>query len=288
MALTLPPVTASARYDVCAPVVAHNCIVGNEFEIFFHAPQIAASARPGQFMELQVGDPRNPLERRPFSICRVDPASGTVSVLYLARGSFTSELARKEAGDTVWLIGPLGRPFTWSVDPEARHLLIAGGIGAPPLTFLARALCAGGAGPERVIVLNGARTQELLVGMVEFGELPVSLYPVTDDGSHGARGLAPEHLPGLLDALPPGAPPALYACGPMAMLRAIGAVAIRRALACELSIETPMPCGVGTCGECAVAVRDPEAEGAQRAALACMEGPVFEARDLLWPGASGD
>ncbi len=268
-----------------APVLAHERVVLNEFEIVLHAPDVARVARPGQFLELLYDESYTPLIRRPFSIYRVDRDAGTCSVLYLARGSFTSGLARKRVGDTISLLGPLGRPFLWPTDPALRHILVAGGIGAPPLYFLASEICRErverGEDPSNVIVLNGARTRELLVGLVEFGGLNIVLHALTDDGSHGRQGQTTELLAALLaDETAPATQ--LYACGPTPMLRAVGDLALRHTLPCQLSVETSMPCGIGTCNGCAIAVHDGAAETGIAYARACWDGPVFEARDIAW------
>src|SRR5262249_55200554 len=133
--------THPSRFELEASVVAHEHIVANEYEIVFTAPPVAQSAQPGQFLELLYNDGYTPLVRRPSSIYRVNRSEGACSVLYQARGSFTSGLAQKRAGDKVSLLGPLGRPFLWDADPAIRHILIAGGIGAPPLVFLASEIC---------------------------------------------------------------------------------------------------------------------------------------------------
>jgi dihydroorotate dehydrogenase electron transfer subunit len=269
--------------------------------------------------------------RRPFSLYRIDRAAGLCSVLYLARGAFTSGLAHKRAGDVLSLLGPLGRPFEWSEQPIVQHILVAGGLGAPPLYFLAselsRMLAArrpeeGGslqglarqstgpaeAGVERVtvdasrgsgrqptahdlsaaadsrlIVINAARTESLLVGLTEFGDLDLALHVMTDDGSRGTRGMATDLLLALLEAEKTAAvPKAIYACGPMPMLRSVGEIALRLGLPCQLSIETTMPCGIGICQGCATPVRDSTAPSGSSYALACIDGPVFEARELVW------
>ena len=289
MQLRLPTSASIPRTEVYAPVLAHERIIAHEFEIVFQAPEIAAVARPGQFVELLFGENYAPLVRRPFSLYRVDRDAGTCSVLYLARGSFTSGLAQKKVGDIVSVLGPLGRPFEWNADASTRHILIAGGLGAPPLYFLAleiaHALLEHGEDPARVVVVNGARTRDLLVGLAEFGALNILLRAVTDDGSHGEQALVTDVLNGLLDAeLEAGreAPVHLYSCGPMPMLRAIGDIALARGLPCQLSVETSMPCGIGTCNGCAIPVHDLSAPDALVYALACVDGPVFEARDLLW------
>lgn len=262
-------------------MLSHEHIIGQEFEIVFEAPDIAKTAQPGQFLELLFGDNYAPLLRRPFSLYRVDRAAGTCSVLYLARGSFTSGLAQKRPGDRVSLLGPLGRPYRWNAGEVGRHILIAGGIGAPPLYFLAHELSrTAGIDPAQVFVVNAARTRDLLVGMTEFGNLNIVLQAVTDDGSHGTRGLATEMLTRLLDEDP--VPTHLYSCGPMPMLRAIGDIAAARGLPCQLSIETSMPCGIGLCGGCVVLLHAPTLSEGSRGALACVEGPVFDAHLLRW------
>src|SRR5579883_978413 len=131
----------SGRWEAEARVVAHERVIQHEYEIIFSAPEIARAARPGQFIELLYNENYAPLIRRPFSLYRVDREAGTFSIVYLARGAFTSGLAQKRPGDAVNILGPLGNGFAWPRDPEARHILVAGGIGAPPLYFLAREIC---------------------------------------------------------------------------------------------------------------------------------------------------
>lgn len=273
------------RYEMAATILAHARTREGAFEIVFLAPPIASVAQPGQFLEILFGDNYAPLVRRPFSLYEVDREQGTLAVLYRASGSFTSGLMQKRAGETVSLLGPLGQPYRWSLAPEMRHILIAGGIGAPPICFLATEMCRalGEAGPGMgsLIVLNAARTADQLMGMTTFSQLPLDLRTVTDDGSRGPRGLATDVLTALLDA--PSAPPTrLYACGPMPMLRAIGEIARPRNLSCQISVETSMPCGIGTCMGCVVPVLAPDTLEGFVYARACCEGPVFEASELLW------
>jgi dihydroorotate dehydrogenase electron transfer subunit len=277
------------RYELEARIVAHEQILANEYEMVCYAPPIARSAQPGQFLELLFGANYAPLVRRPFSLYRVDRGAGTCSILYRTRGTFTVGLAQKQVGDSLSMLGPLGKPFTWSSAPGTRHILIAGGVGAPPLYFLAREirldLIERGDADSSVIVINGARTKDLLVGLREFGDLDVELFITTDDGSHGQRGLTTELLTALLDAgNESNTPPAtqIYTCGPAPMLRAVAQVALARALPCQVSVETSMPCGIGTCQGCAIPIRDEAAPDGCAYALACWDGPVFEACDLLW------
>ncbi|MCS6776357.1 MAG: hypothetical protein NZ557_07435, partial [Chthonomonadaceae bacterium] len=217
-----------------------------------------------------------------FSLFDVDRQAGVCRVLYRMSGAFTTGLCRLGAGDVVDVLGPLGCPFRRAASAPVRHILIAGGIGAPPIHFLARELTQGvpdTATRPDVVVINGARTQELLVGMREFQELDVALIAVTEDGTQARRGRVTEVLAEWLDRDAPSVQ--VYACGPMPMLRAISEMTMVHGVPCQVSIETSMPCGVGLCQGCAVRVRTNTGEAY---ALACVEGPVFEAERLVWTG----
>lgn len=269
------------RYAVRAPVVAQRQIAPAEYDLRFLAPEIAGRAQPGQFVELTYGEGCYPLLRRPFSLFDVDRQAGVCRVLYRMSGAFTTGLCHLRAGDVVDVIGPLGRPFRRVAGVPVRHVLIAGGIGAPPIHFLARELMQGVPGaPGRpdVVVINGARTQELLVGVREFEALGVVLIVVTEDGTQARRGRVTEVL---LEWLNRGGTSSVqvYACGPMPMLQAVSEMTGGRGVPCQVSIETSMPCGIGLCQGCAVRVRTDTGEAY---ALACVEGPVFDAERLVW------
>jgi dihydroorotate dehydrogenase electron transfer subunit len=275
------------RYDAIATVVSHKRVVYNGFEIVLYAPDIARNAKPGQFVMLLFGQGYSADVRRPFSLFRADNDSGTITIYYLARGSFTSELAQKRPGDTVSLIGPLGRPFSWLEVRNTRHVLVAGGIGAPPIYFLAREITRWrDACPDAKVtiqVINAARTAELLVGEAEFEQLDLDLRVVTGDGSSGQQGIATEVLQNELEiSSATQEVTRIYACGPMAMLRSVGALGVSFGLSCQLSIETAMPCGVGECDGCAVHVIDPQSPTGYSVAKACVDGPVFESKRLAW------
>lgn len=283
LTLSAPPVP---RYEVKARILLHEVTDAGAHLLVLESPNVAQVARPGQFLEILFGDNYAPLVRRPFSIFRVDRKGGTVAVLYRAHGAFTSGLIRKAAGDTLSLIGPLGNPYHWTTAPDARHILVAGGIGVPPICFLATEMCRSfleqGLSPDNIVVINGARTAEMLLGMSLLQSLPLKLFTVTDDGSHGEQAVAPELLSTLLSQ--PDAPPEtrVYACGPMPMLRALGEIAMECNLSCQVSVETSMPCGTGVCWGCAVRVVEENAQEGYAYARACWDGPVFDSRDLLW------
>ena len=263
-----------------AVVVSHRNILNNEYEIKLSAPPIANNAQPGQFVHLLVGDGYSPFIRRPFSIYKASADEGTFSIVYLARGSFTSGLARYSPGGKVSVLGPLGNGFNWHSNPHHRSVLVAGGIGAPPIHFLAERVHSIASEPKAVVI-NGARTRDLLVGVDDFARLPVMLHVLTEDGTHGMQGRVTDALDKLLEESL-HIPSTIYACGPMGMLHAIGDIAQSYGVECQVSIETSMACGTGACYGCAVRVKD---ETGSRVSLACCEGPVFRSDEYLWDEA---
>ncbi len=247
------------------------------------------------FPSIQDADFRapQPYLRRPFSIAdRYCAADGTTRLGVISRtvGVGTAWLERLRVGDVLNLTGPLGRGFR--VPPAPRPLLlIGGGVGIPPLLYLARELHAR-AHPEAYLVL-GAVHADLLP--VELADAPDPLgrprpcvalpggaaYPAvitTDDGSLGLRGRVTDALPALADQLA-GPTPLVLACGPDGMLRAVAEQTRTRGWNCQLCIERNMGCGTGTCLSCVVRRRSGAAAD-WHWALACRDGPVFDRDEL--------
>src|SRR5262249_6836615 len=151
-----------------------------------------------------------------------------------------------------------------------RHIMVAGGVGAPPLYFLAEQM----RDRSNVTVINGARTRNLLVGVNEFAELGVDLRFTTDDGSLGQKGIVTDALVQILEEH--SGPVHIYTCGPTGMLRAVADIANARNIPCQVSVETMMPCGVGVCMGCVVKIKD-DSEAGYSNLRSCYEGPVFQA-----------
>ncbi len=222
---------------------------------------------PGQFAFLR---PQNSdiLLRRPLG---VHDADGTrLDLLFDVVGRGTRALAAAQTGTTLDLLLPLGRPFPIP-PPPALPVLVAGGLGLPPLHFLARRLHAAGR-PFRL--LYGARTAARLVLADDLASLCPDLRLFTDDGSAGEHA---QITAGLAD-LPPEAH--LLVCGPTAMMRAVAAAAEEAGLACHVSLEERMACGLGVCMGCVCRTRT--ADGQEGRARVCVEGPVFASREVLW------
>ena len=249
--------------------------VGEYQALTLAAPQIAATARPGQFVHLLAGEDRSFPLRRPFSIQRVERPGGpggSVEVVFDVVGAGTRALAGLRPHDVVDALGPLGRAFDPPETP-AGCLLVGGGYGTAPLFFLATELRARRC---RVDFVIGAATAGRLLHAMEAERLGHSLTVTTDDGSAGRRGLVTDPLPELLAGV--GAE-WVYACGPMPMLAAVSRVAAAAGVACQVAVEEQMACGTGICFSCVL----PVGPGTPtRMARSCLEGPVFDGAAIAW------
>jgi dihydroorotate dehydrogenase electron transfer subunit len=226
---------------------------------------------------IKAGTSSEPPLRRPFSILDVDPAAGTFRLFLKVVGAGSRALADLREGEVAQCLGPLGVPFT---APEAGReaLLVAGGYGIAPFNLFCRELKRDGG---RARVFYGGRTAGDLQIRDLFDALGVPLVAATDDGSLGHRGRVTELLEAHLDAH--GAGFQVYACGPDAMLHAVARVAARRGVPAQVSLDPWMGCGVGTCLGCVVRMQSAD-DPRPHYRCACTEGPVFDAREVVWPG----
>jgi len=264
-----------ARWELLATVVEHRRRAPDQYELILHAPPIAETAQPGQFVLVRPLEVHAPLLRRPYSILRANADKGIISLFYAVRGTFTELLSMKPVGSSIRLLGPLGNWFQ-PVRGVQRHILVAGGSGAPPLCFFASRLAPSLRADERIVILMGARRRDLLVGLDEFRALGAEVHVATEDGSQGYAGRVTDLLE---QQLQEPTPSAVYACGPNGMLKFVAKTCIERGVPCYVSVEAPMPCGVGACYGCAVRIALPGGAWFRRA---CTEGPIFRAEEVLW------
>ena len=236
--------------------------------------------------------------RRPFSLAGVSRERGrsVIDLVYRVIGPGTAWLSARRAGDEVDIVGPLGRGF--SIDRGcAEALLIAGGVGHPPLLMLAeelarrdiRRLAFCGAGRASLLPFTFERAPAPvaevtpLTSVREWAATSTPVILSTEDGSAGFCGTVVQALEAYLAANPvqPGRL-CIYACGPAAMLKAVADEAARCRVRCEIALETLMACGMGTCQSCVVRVRDGQAPEGWRYKLCCTEGPVFAGEEIIW------
>ncbi len=252
-----------------APLLHREVIAADIFRLTLHAPEIAGAAHPGQFVMLQISEGMDPLLRRPFSIHQIS-AGGNMQILFKVIGRGTATLAGLLPGNHIDCIGPLGRGFF--LEQKDHLCLVGGGMGIAPLYFLARRLLQTGRMVEKDFVLLGARNrEELSIFADEFSELGYRVQTATDDGSMGHHGFVTELLDPILPTME-----RVCTCGPFAMMKICADKARAADVACQVSLETHMACGLGACLGCAVT-------GADGGYLhVCRQGPVFDADEVTW------
>jgi dihydroorotate dehydrogenase electron transfer subunit len=292
----------SHRGSICLEdgrVLGQHAFPAEQYVLRVEAPRCAARAQPGSFVHLTVDDDI-PM-RRPLSIMRADAREGWIDILYKVVGPGLAALARRRPGDRLSVLGPIGIGFT--PHPERpRPLLIGGGVGIPPMVFLAETLAAqaavadgGAAGVAwRPLVLMGsevpfpfdARPSTILVHGMPDGV--IAGMPLLEQQGVPSRLASRSGFPGCFDgfvtelgaewlaALDPAALSEIeiFACGPTPMLAATARLAARFGLPCQVSLEEFMACAVGGCAGCAVPVRTPAGPAMKRV---CVDGPVFDA-----------
>jgi len=273
--------------------------------------EIAAVARPGQFIHLLIPPPQpspstgrenwyDPLLRRPFTIYRAK--NGSIEILFQVIGRGTRLLSQKRTGDEVRIMGPLGNSF-FIPDELETAILVGGGIGIASLMMLAEELKQK---KKRSIGLIGAQNCRRLLCVDEFQAAGVEVYVSTDDGSCGYHGLVTELLRQILSKQAEGQggkrarrqegkdvsfithhsslitlhASHIYACGPDGMLKSVAKTAVEFHIPAQLALENRMACGVGACLGCVLKIKS--ANGGFGYKRVCTEGPIFDAQDIVW------
>ena len=247
--------------------------IGSYRALTLVAPEIAARARPGQFVSIAVNGGET-LLRRPFSIYQVSrhTGGGTVEIVYNVIGAGTRWLSERTRHDPVDVVGPLGNGFPMPQN-SVPCLLVGGGYGAAPLLYLAGKLRLEGC---RVDVIFGAGSSDRLFNAIEAKRLSASATFTTDDGSSGVQGRVTDVFD---DVVERAGTRIVYACGPMPMLDAVAHAAAARKIPCQIAVEEAMACGVGVCMTCVVPLHTRDG---LRNVRACYEGPVFDGRRIAW------
>jgi dihydroorotate dehydrogenase electron transfer subunit len=248
---------------------------------------------------------RGPLAllRRPFSLAGRRDTSGGVEldIIHRVVGVGTDWMAHLKEGDEVFILGPLGNQFQL---PEAggQAILVGGGVGIPPMIYLAEALKG-----RKAVAFCGALSRDLLPLTIrgeaasgdlieprpiieEFSRHGIPSIVTTDDGSFGFRGFVTQALEKYLDSMSGAAGLAItiYTCGPEPMMKRVAEIAAARRIDCQIAVERAMACGMGTCQSCCIRVRKPDPSKPPLVGhdwcyrLACTDGPVFRGADLLW------
>lgn len=276
-----------------ATVLSQQAFEAEQYVLRVRAPDCAAAAQAGQFAHLSC-DPMLAM-RRPISIMRVNARQGWVDFLYKAVGRGTSLLAKRSPGEHVSVLGPIGQPFR-AHEEKPRSLLLGGGIGMPPIIFLAEQLKERNAGQP--LVLLGSEvpfpfTQQpsrIMVPGVPDGV--IGTMPLLEDWGVPCRLSSLQGYPGChegyitelarswLDSLDEQqrAEVEIFACGPHPMLEATARLAREYELPCQVSVEEFMACAVGGCAGCVIQVQTEQGPAMKRV---CVDGPVFDAQSVF-------
>ena len=277
-------------YEENTLVLANVSHKGDQCVMRLEAPMTAKYAKPGQFVHLRVSNAL-PL-RRPISIMQTDPEKGTIDLLYKKIGEGTKQLGERVKGEMVPLLGPIGKPFDLD-DKSKRYVLIGGGVGVPPMIFVATTL----AGNADVVLFAGSEVEfpfalkpstfmlpgiegntTLTISSIEERGVPCRL--ASNAGLYGCfEGHVPELASNYLRELSKEeqARTVLLSCGPHPMLHAVANLGREFGIPAQLSLEEHMACGIGGCAGCVVKTVE---DGKEKYRRVCVDGPVF-ASELL-------
>lgn len=262
-----------------ARIIENRALGSGYFVLRLGGCDSLAGSRPGQFVMLRGDWGRDPLLPRPISLLSVAP-EGRADLLAKRVGRGTELLEVAQPGARVSVLGPLGNSFP-DPTPETVDLLVAGGVGLPPLLMQADHAAKRGL-VDRCEMIYGGRTARDLVLLSEMRALGISTHLATEDGSVGRRGRVTASLEARIDqhtSAGNGAKLRILACGPKEMLWAVARIAESSKTPCYLSLEAHMACGIGVCLGCAVAAHS------RPYRYTCSDGPVFLASDLVIPSA---
>lgn len=286
-----PPYCADQAVQLTTPLASCEQIARDTYRVRVAAPEIARRCIPGQFVMMRMARTSDPLIGRALAIYDViDDERGNpeeIDVVFVAKGKFTTTLAAAGCGAEVTLWGPLGNSF--SVAPAETLFIAVGGVGQTPMLMLSQealgkrrfGLPARGSGyASRVVMIYGARSRDLLAGVDAFRATGMELVLCSDDGSIGRTGRVPEVLGEILDRSDDIGRARIVTCGPEMMMQKVATLAQQRDIPCEVSLETPMACGIGICFTCVARVRQGESGWDYK--RTCVEGPIFDAAEIVW------
>ena len=242
------------------------------YKFSVQAPEIVKDAQPGHFVEVRVTDQTEPFLRRPISIYNLEKENGILEFIFQVKGKGTEMLARKNEGELIDIIGPLGYG-TFKYENYNNLGIIGGGIGVFPLYELSKNAKKDN---KNVSTYLGFRSKDFVVVEEEFKKVSDEFILTTDDGSYAEKGFAINFLQKDIED---GKIDSIYACGPLPMLKAVQKLAVEKDIPCQISLEEKMGCGLGACLGCAVKTAKSSKEAPEYWHV-CKAGPVFQAKDV--------
>ena len=245
--------------DETVRVLENELVNAEYYKLSFRSKPLARGVQPGQFVLLKIAEGWDLFLRRPFSYYRIK--DDRIEILYEILGKGTARLASAQKGDELQVMGPLGREFSRVIGPKKR-ILVGGGVGVPPLVFLAERY-----GCERFFI--GTKTKKEVLPQNEIQKFSRPVFYSTEDGSYGSQGLVTKLLEDFLKENKNRTDEFfIQTCGPNRMMERVMEIAARWGVEGEASWDERMACGVGVCLGCMVRTH----EGWT---ASCQEGPVF-------------
>lgn len=277
-----------------AEIISHKKYPGEQYILRVHAPIIASEAKAGSFVHIQCAP--SLAMRRPISIMRTEPKTGMVDFLYKALGEGTRQLAQRKQGEQLDLLGPIGKPF--ELHPQyKRPLLIGGGVGMPPMIFIADELKKQRSNYQAFMILGSevpfpftAQPSQIIIPGIPADT--TATMPLMEDWNIPCRLASLQDYPGVyegyvtdlarlwLQALDEAQrnEVEMFSCGPHPMLEAVAKLAEEFNIPCQVSLEEFMACAVGGCAGCVVEVKTDTGSAMKRV---CVDGPVFDSRQVF-------
>ena len=295
---------ADRMHQVATAVIRNEPIAKQTYLLRVAAPAIARAVVPGQFVMVRMSGLDAPLIGRALAVYDVvaddDGQPSWIDLVYLCKGTFTRTLAAAPLGASVTLWGPLGNGF--SSRPCTHLIMAAGGIGQTPMLILGREAMgtqsfgdSGRSGSsesdnsqrrngwaDHVELIYGARDKHLLAGVEDFINAGLNVTLCTDDGSAGQQKLVPQVLAERLAGVQPGDSIRVVTCGPEIMMEKVAEVCAAVGVDCQVSMETPMACGIGICFSCVARIRQGDSCEQWDYKRTCVEGPIFDADQICW------
>lgn len=261
------------QVQVIGTVISNERLQGDYYRMVLQAPDVAALARPGKFVHLQVPGLGQCVLRRPFSISDYDVQAGSLTLVYKVVGKGSARMHELAAGTGIDLLGALGKGYR-PLPADRRAVLVGGGYGCAAIYCLARL-----AKRPPLILLGGRSAGDILLED-EFRRIGCEVRVATNDGSYGTAGFVTVLLHEILAG---GEKPWVATCGPLPMLKAVALMSEQHGCECEVSLDSAMCCGVGACFSCVVKCRAATPEGWHYVRV-CSQGPVFKGSEVYWEG----
>ena len=282
---------ADSITQLVSPAVSNDEIAENTFRLRIAAPEIAAKVIPGQFVMIRMDGVNAPLIGRALAVYDViqdDSGKPTwIDLVYLRKGALTTPLSAASIGTPIGLWGPLGNGF--SNRPCKKLFLAVGGIGQTPMLLMGREAMGtqsfgdaqrSSGWADSVDLIYGARRASLLAGVDDFRAAGFGVTLCTDDGSAGQQALVPDVLKERLAKVDDLSGVRVVTCGPEIMMQKVAELCLAMNVDCQVSMETPMACGIGICFSCVAKVNQDDGQWDYK--RTCVEGPIFDACKICW------